>query len=161
MCRRSFEKEATALKSSLTLTTGCPTLLAWLREGGVFDLLPSSDGWFPAIESSAARKYEGSRKASLHARFLPGDWSSVPGEALVETSQSSRFAGRVEQLADFVQNHSRRLAFLQKGINMESRTLWNMRHAREHQNSDIRLNPLHSCGRLMAIAVGQIVIEQN
>src|SRR3954470_14335117 len=101
------------------------------------------------------------QESKLAREIFIGDWSSVPGEALVETSQSSRFAGRVEQLADFVQNHIRRLAFLQKSINMESRTLWNMRHAREHQNSDIRLNPLHSCGRLMAIAVGQIVIEQN
>jgi len=67
----------------------------------------------------------------------------------------------IEQLVNLVQNDRRRLPFLQKRIDMIPRTLGNMWHAGEHQNANIRLDPLHRRHNIIPVTLGHEVIEQN
>jgi hypothetical protein len=69
-------------------------------------------------------------------------------------SKPSGFAGSLEQLANLVQNDHRPLAFLQERINKKRRIIWNMRHAGEHQNTDIRLDLLRHCGHITPFLSG-------
>ena len=55
----------------------------------------------------------------------------------------------------------RRDALLQECVNVLLGILWNMRHAGEHQNANIRLDPLHHCSHIITIALGHQVVEEN